>query len=129
MNTFNEFYLKKYKKEFDCLKSLLEKDGYDLSKQTTDEKSKLYNNDYKIVKTFWNSLPSDEVDIAIFGTLEHESRKSACIAFENKKKSFKYLNFEILTHNSIAEYYFDEKEGTLHTFLYDYDTFKPTSKK
>ena len=123
-----EEYEKAYKKQFDCLYKQLKEEGYDLEKQISKEESNLYNNEYKIIKTHWNSFPNEEFSQVVHGVIQNEINKSECKNFELQKSNFKNLGYEIGSYDSILEYYFNEKENTLLIYLYEYDTYKPNSK-
>ena len=123
-----EEYIKAYQKQYDCLYEQLKKAGYDIDKQISKEESNLYNNEYKIIKSHWNSFPNEDFSKVIYGKVRNEINKNDCISLLNKKSNLKYLGYEVSSYDSIIEYYFDDKENTLYIYLYHYDVYKPTSK-
>lgn len=123
-----EEYMKLYKKQYECLYEQLKKDGYDIDKQVSKEESDLYNKEYRIVKTHWNSFPNEDFSKVVFGTIGSEIRKNECKRLLGEKENYKYLGFEVGSYDSVVEYYFDEKKDILLLFLYHYDVYKPESK-
>lgn len=123
-----EEYIKAYKKQFDCLYEQLKKDGYDVNKQISEEDSKLYNNEYKIIKTYWNAFPNEEFSQTINGVIGNELKKNECQRLLNEKSNFRHLGYEIGSYDSIVEYYFDDNSNKLFIYLYHYDVFRPNSK-
>jgi hypothetical protein len=123
-----EAYMKAYKKQYECLYAQLKEEGYDLNNQLSEEKSNLYNNEYKIVKTNWNAFPNEEFSQVVNGVIGNELKKTTCQEFVSNKDKYEYLGFEVGSYDSMAEYYFNKEENVLYIFLYAYDVYKPNSK-
>lgn len=126
---YTEQYFKIFNKEFECLKRQLVEDGYDLDKEIDEETSEVYDKEYEITETHWNSFPNEEFSIAVNGYTRNELNKTTCENLEVKKSKMEYLGFYIGAYDAVIEFYYDDKEDTLYTFLYHYDTYRPNDKR